>query len=111
MSIAAELAKLRELHDNGALSDEEFAKAKEALLGRSPSNAPGLAIASLAVSCSALIFGPPGAIAGILLGAFALRGIKRAVVPPGKGWLSQASWLGQYCSSPTRLWPWCSSMS
>lgn len=39
MSIAEELQKLRELHQAGALSDEEFARAKSALLNGAPGSA------------------------------------------------------------------------
>ena len=35
VDIAAELERLSRLHDSGALSDEEFARAKDAALGRS----------------------------------------------------------------------------
>jgi len=34
VDIAAELERLARLHDSGALSDEEFARAKDAALGR-----------------------------------------------------------------------------
>jgi len=34
VDIAAELERLSRLHDSGALSDEEFARAKDAALGR-----------------------------------------------------------------------------
>ena len=36
MNIADELKKLHQLHDSGALNDEEFAKAKDAVLGGQP---------------------------------------------------------------------------
>jgi hypothetical protein len=36
MSITEELAKLQQLHESGALSDEEFARAKEAVLNETP---------------------------------------------------------------------------
>lgn len=39
MSIADELQKLQQLHESGALSDEEFGRAKEKVLNR-PSSAP-----------------------------------------------------------------------
>jgi hypothetical protein len=39
MSISKELAELKELHESGALTDEEFAAAKEKLLGMPTSNA------------------------------------------------------------------------
>ena len=44
MSIANELQKLQQMHDSGALSDKEFAKAKEALM-----NAPPPQVAQAAV--------------------------------------------------------------
>jgi hypothetical protein len=40
MSLTDELRKLQELHQSGALTDEEFAKAKEALLN-APAPPPG----------------------------------------------------------------------
>ncbi len=36
MGIADELTNLQQLHDSGALSDEEFAKAKDAVLNSAP---------------------------------------------------------------------------
>jgi uncharacterized Tic20 family protein len=41
MSIADELQKLQQLHQSGAISDDEFAKAKATLLGRPASAGPG----------------------------------------------------------------------
>jgi hypothetical protein len=40
MSIADELMKLQQLHESGVLSDEEFAKAKDAVLSGSPGAKP-----------------------------------------------------------------------
>ncbi|MCI4429990.1 MAG: PspC domain-containing protein [Burkholderiales bacterium] len=42
MELSDELAKLQELHQRGALSDEEFARAKARLLGAPASPADGL---------------------------------------------------------------------
>jgi hypothetical protein len=50
MSIADELQQLRQLHESGALSDEEFAKAKQAVLNaalREPSKVAGKEPASI----------------------------------------------------------------
>jgi hypothetical protein len=85
MSIAAELESLRELHASLALSDDEFAKPKKAPLGGSRSNARGLAIASLACCCSAVLTGPLGGIAGLLLGILVLRDVKRSGNATGRG--------------------------
>jgi phage shock protein PspC (stress-responsive transcriptional regulator) len=41
MAMADELAKLEELHQRGALSDEEFARAKAKLLDDAPARATG----------------------------------------------------------------------
>ncbi|UGQ44903.1 PspC domain-containing protein [Massilia endophytica] len=41
MSVSEEIKRLHELHQAGALSDEEFARAKERLLNGAPPAAPG----------------------------------------------------------------------
>ena len=41
MSLSDELVKLQQLRDSGALTDEEFARAKERLLDGTPSPVPG----------------------------------------------------------------------
>ena len=45
MTLSDEIAKLHELHRNGALTDEEFARAKERLIGAAhrPELASGVA--------------------------------------------------------------------
>jgi uncharacterized protein len=41
MTLADELQKIQQLHKDGALSDEEFAKAKDVLLGTAAKETPG----------------------------------------------------------------------